>query len=396
MSWLLGISARSLRHLSRVEVALAPRRHLVVVGPNGSGKSSLLEAVADELSAALEGREHPASALTTTGDAEQRERDVRLAHLGRPVRLAWSQPVREVREAFASGRLILASLPDPRETSVLPAAQPSPIDTDPRRPRERAGARLASLLVNRKTEARLAHESGDAARARVHEAWLSRVQAALRRLLHHPDLALVHDRDGVHLDVPDGRRMHLDALSRGHAAAVAIWAELMMRVEAARLRSGDASLEPDGVVVIDAVETNLDVRLQRELLPALTSMYPRVQLIVATCSPLVALSLDAALVLDLGARQVRASEDVRRGGLEPLLVSMLGGVRATRASSRPPAPLPPEDTIPNPKPRARSVPPPIPPKARPITAPPPARLPPKAPRGRRGTFEGSGPWGDDE
>lgn len=398
MITLAGISARSLRHLERLEVALAPRRHLVVVGPNGSGKSTLLEAIADELVAALEGRAHPAALIAPSADREALDRELRLAHFGRPMRLAWSHPERELREAFAAGRLLLAHLPDPRETSVLPAGAVA--DTDPKRPRERAGAQLLSRLVSRKTEEAVAHQSGDTLRAKVHEAWLLEVESALRRLLHLPALSLVYERESVHLDLPDGRRMQLGELSRGHACAVAIWAELMMRVEASRLRTGEALLDPAGVVVIDALETNLDVRLQRELLPTLAAMYPRLQLVVGTSSPLVALSLEDALVLDLATRTVRTSEEVRQGGYEALLAAMLGG-RPRAASTRPPPPRPPapiqgEDTTPQARPR--SLPPPVPARAlRPVSAPPPARLPPKerAPQ-RRGTLEGPGPWGDDE
>lgn len=415
MSWLHGISARSLRHLERIEIDLSPapgreRRHLVLIGPNGSGKSTVLAAVAGELEALLDGKPHPAAELTgRTGDPEALDRELRLAHFGRPLRLAWAQPERELREAFAAGKLILAYLPDPRETSVLPAAQPSPTDTDPRRPRDRAGQRLLQLLVNRKAEERLAAESGNPGLAQVHAAWFLRVQAALRRLLHAPALVLAHDRDGFHLDLPDGRRMHPGELSRGHAAAVAIWAEIMTRVEAARLRNEDPMLEPAGVVVIDAVETSLDVRLQRELLPALADLYPRVQLVVTTCSPLVALSLDDAIVFDVVTRRARESEEVRKRGVDALLLSMIGS--PPRAATRPPpppppapprrpaAPLDPEATTPNarlpvPAKHGRSL-PPTPPR-KPSAPPPPATLPPKpAPRSRRSTTPG-GPWGDDE
>jgi predicted ATPase len=444
MSFLHGVSARSLRHLDRVEIELRPppgrtRQHLVLVGPNGSGKSILLEAMAEELEAALEGRPHPAAALAIgAGDPERADRELRFAHLGRPVRLHWGCTDRELREAFATGRLILAYLPDPRDTRIAPATHPTPTDTDPKRPRERVSARLVQLLVNRKTEETYARESGDAMRARVHEAWFLRVQAALRRLLHQPSLQLVHDRDGFHLDLPDGRRMHFDELSHGHASAVGIWAEIMMRVEAARLRSDDPMLEPAGVVIVDAVEIDLDVRLQRELLPGLAELYPRVQLVVATHSPLVAMSLDDALVFDLVTRRGRTSDEIRRGGLEALLISMIASERSAAIGamdappSSPPALRPSVSSIPPPRPVTgpppRSVPPPLPPRppsateapasvrppplpaARfgrslppsspppaPGTIPPPAKLPPKpASRPRKGTLEGPGPWGPDD
>lgn len=402
MGYLHGISARSLRHIERLEIDLRPapgseRRHLVLVGPNGSGKSIVLAAVASELEALIDGKPHPAAALDgRTGDPEQLDRERRLAHFGRPVRLAWARPERELREAFAAGQLVLAYLPDPRETS-FPATQPAPTDTDPKRPRERAGAKLLSLLANRREEQRLASESGNAALAKVHEAWFLRVQAALRRLLHAPELALVHDRDGFALDLAGGRRVPFGELSRGHAAATAVWAELMMRVEAARFRREDPMLEPAGVVVIDAVETSLDVRLQRELLPVLAELYPRVQLVVSTCSPLVALSLDGAIVLDLVTRRARESEEVRRRGVDALLSSMMG--QSAPASGTPPTPPPrpavgpldPEDTVSNAKAasavrRGRGIPPPMS---------PPVRLPPQPPpRARRDTVRGS-PFDDD-
>jgi predicted ATPase len=366
LSWLRGISARSLRHIDRLEIDLAPhgkaRRHLVLLGANGSGKTVLLDAIADELAAGVEGRAHPATELAAQpGNTETIDRDIRLAHFGRPVRLSFSQPAKLVRDAFASGKLIVAYLPDPRDTSIAPMSN-APTDTDPKKPRERTGARLLQFLAARRMEHELAKKSNDELRAKVHEAWFLRVQSTLRRLLKQPELVLGHDRDGPHLALPDGRIMHLDQLSRGHASAIAIWAELMMRVEAARMRNDDPSLDPNGVVVIDGVEGDLEVRLQRELLPALASLYPGVQLIVSTHSPLVALSLDDAIVFDLGARRARMSEDVRNGGVEGLLLSMLAPEDAPTvlSPSRHPPPMKP----------ARSSPPPR------SSAPPPAFTPP--------------------
>ncbi len=249
---------------------------------------------------------------------------------------------------------------------MLPATHPTPTDADPKRPRERTAARLLQFLTNRKLEERLASESGDTMRAKVHGAWFLRVQAALRRLLHRPDLVLTHDRDGFHLDLPDGRRMHLDELSRGHASAVAIWAEMMMRVEAARLRNDDPMLDPPGVVVIDGVESDLDVRLQRELLPALAELYPSLQLVVSTHSPLTAISLSDALVFDLAGRRGALGKDLKKSGMEGVVASMLGVSPPARRPS--PSGRPPAGSIP----------------------PPPGRLPP-----RRTTRNGPGSWGED-
>jgi predicted ATPase len=438
MTWLRGITARHLRHLDRVEIDLAPpagveRQHLVLIGTNGSGKTSLLAAMADELAAALEQRAHPAAQLDgRAGDPEKLDKEQKLAHLGRPLRLRWSPRAEAVAEEFAAGRLVLVHLTVPREVRWDPAPKPTPVDTDPRRPDVRMSPRLPQLLVNRKTEQTLARESGDPLRAKVHEAWLLRVQSALRKLLHQPELVLAFDAAGFHLDLPDGRRMHFGELSRGHASAVAMWAEVMLRVEAARLRADDPGLEPSGVILVDAPEADLDARLQRELLPALAELFPRIQLVVATHSPLVAMSLDDAVVYDLGRRRGRPSHEVRRGGIEALLVSMLGLEESPGGAPSPPAPSAPKrSAVPPPPPpkskraapaRTRNVPnipsAPPPPSARqagtgrdtgPLRAstrpPPPGKLPPKSEippartrrtPPRRTTLGGAGPWAPDD
>lgn len=438
MTWLRSITARHLRHLDRVEIDLAPprgieRQHLVLVGANGSGKTSLLAAMAEELVASLDQRPHPAVQLDgRAGNAEMLDKEEKLAHLGRPLRLRWAPRADAVAEEFAAGRLVLVNLTVPREVRWDPAPKPTPVDTDPRRPDVRMSPRLPQLLVNRKTEQSLARESGDPLRAKVHEAWLLRVQSALRKLLHQPELVLAFDAAGFHLDLPDGRRMHFDELSRGHASAVAMWAEVMLRVEAARLRSDDPGLEPAGVILVDAPEADLDARLQRELLPALAELFPRIQLVVATHSPLVAMSLDDAVVYDLGRRRGRPSHEVRRAGIEALLVSMLGleesptAPVASSPAKRSAVPPPPPGkskgaSPPRNLPAIPSAPPPPPrrsasdaasrgtsgskgPATGPLRAstrpPPPGKLPPKSEippdRTRRTTLGGSGPWSPDD
>jgi len=359
MTWLRRIEARTLRHLSPLIIALdddAPRS-LVLLGASGSGKSSLLSGIVGELRAALEGRAHPAEKVDAP-IGEARDRALKLAHLGRPVRVSWTDGD-DVASAHASGRLVLAHLALPRSPRFLPAPRPTPLDTDPQPPEASVAERLGQLLVNRKTEQTLARESGDTFREKLHEAWFLRVRSALRKLLHLPEIRLAFDPGGVQLDLPDGRRVGFDGLSLGHATAVWLWAEVMMRVEASRLRSGDGALEPSGVVLVDHPETNLDPRLQRELLPALAELHPRVQWVVTTHSPLVAMSLDDATVFDLVRREATPSAELRRRGIEPLLLSMLGFAD------------PPKTSVPS--------------------VPPPAALPP---RSRRSTLEG--PFGAPE
>ena len=54
-----------------------------------------------------------------------------------------------------------------------------------------------------------------------------------------------------------------------------------------------------GMVFIDEIETHLHLKLQREILPLLTSIFPKIQFVVTTHSPFVLSSVENAVVYDL-------------------------------------------------------------------------------------------------
>lgn len=54
-----------------------------------------------------------------------------------------------------------------------------------------------------------------------------------------------------------------------------------------------------GIVMIDEIETHLHLKMQREILPLLTTLFPHIQLIVTTHSPFVLNSLNNAVAYDL-------------------------------------------------------------------------------------------------
>jgi ABC-type glutathione transport system ATPase component len=81
----------------------------------------------------------------------------------------------------------------------------------------------------------------------------------------------------------------------------------------------------DAIVLIDEVEAHLHVSLQEQILPLLTSFFPRTQFIVATHSPAVICSIDNALVVDLGHPERRQrSEDLQGIPYGALMTSHFG------------------------------------------------------------------------
>ena len=109
----------------------------------------------------------------------------------------------------------------------------------------------------------------------------------------------------------DGRVFNLHELSQGHASALQLYSELLVRFEVSRQAKSNSTHLPMGVAIIDEVENHLHLRLQETILPFLTSAFPTVQFIVATHSPAVVSSVPGAVVFDLETRQAERSESLQ-------------------------------------------------------------------------------------
>ena len=344
MTRIRTVTAMSLRHLGRLEIDLAmnSRRHLVLHGPNGSGKSSILSSIADEVQHAIEGREHPTSELDDSDEME-----IRMAHMTRPVRLEWRpRGIQAVRVGHSSSDWICAHLGGDRRVAFEQPVEPT-LDAGPYAPEDTVADRLPSDFAAHHREGRLAAERADPEAIAEHELWFERTQNALRDLFGRPDLELIFEEHAPLLRFVDGRRMRFEELAAGHRATLALWAEVALRVESTRRRYRAPSFQPSGVVLIDDLESCLDVRTQRELMPVLMQQFPKLQWIVATHSPLVALSVDDATLVELQSRSTTTSATVRRGGIEALLLRMIGhdghdDVTEERLSAAPPPPPEPE------------------------------------------------------
>jgi len=171
---------------------------------------------------------------------------------------------------------------------------------------------LVQLLVNKWAEGAFALKAKNPLVDDRINKWFDTFWSFIRRIMNDPKLTPEFDPRTYSFLLTNSAGYTFDfyRLSDGYSAALDILAQVMLRCELARPDKEEGG-DPDGVVLIDEIETHLHLRLQSDILPFLTTLYPRLQFIVATHSPLVISSIDDAVVYDLASRKEVDSDALR-------------------------------------------------------------------------------------
>lgn len=148
---------------------------------------------------------------------------------------------------------------------------------------------------------------------------------SLQRIWDDNSLELVFLKENFDflIQLSSGQQITFDYLSDGFSALVSILMDLFIRVDIIRKEVGDFSYNPCGIVLIDEPETHLHLKLQYEVMPLLTSLFPNIQFIVATHSPAVISSLKKATIFDLTTKTTE-SDRVAGSSFSELMVSHFG------------------------------------------------------------------------
>lgn len=84
----------------------------------------------------------------------------------------------------------------------------------------------------------------------------------------------------------------LDSLSTGQSALFNMFATIVRYADKKDINRSIKLDEIEGIVVIDEIELHLHTKLQREVLPKLLKLFPKVQFLITTHSPLFLLGMD--------------------------------------------------------------------------------------------------------
>lgn len=119
---------------------------------------------------------------------------------------------------------------------------------------------------------------------------LKRIKDSLNVMFHPFKFSRVTEKSQILFDTPSGE-VEIDELSDGLKSVFVIIGELLFRFSMACNDEVDKILDIEAVVLIDEIDCHLHPKWQLNIMPSLRSMFPNVQFIVTTHSPLIAQSV---------------------------------------------------------------------------------------------------------
>ena len=223
----------------------------------------------------------------------------------------------KVYENIVNGTFILASFKAKRENKQTVPQTPTKqtfqtkYDTD-----FELNKTFLQYMLNLKTTQAFAQIRNDNLKVKEIAKWFDNFENSLKTIFDKAELEFVfYDKEFKFKIEYEGKSFGLNELSDGYSSLLAILTELILRMEAHKVKAYDMQ----GVVLIDEIETHLHVDLQKKILPFLVSFFPRIQFIVTTHSPFVLSSLSNAVICDLEKRLV--TEDLSSYSYDALIES---------------------------------------------------------------------------
>ncbi len=148
---------------------------------------------------------------------------------------------------------------------------------------------------------------------------------SFKNILEDPELELVFVRENFdfYIQLSNGRQIAFENLSDGFSALISVLMDLFLSVDVIRKEVKDFGYNPCGIVLIDEPETHLHLKLQEEVMPLLTGLFPNIQFIVATHSPAVMASIKNATIFDLTTKTTE-NDRIVGSSYSELMVSHFG------------------------------------------------------------------------
>ena len=319
--FITGLHIKHVRHLKDIDIPLSSenRQHLILTGRNGSGKTSVFNALKwylhllplNDMGLMSFPAYYPDFLTHLSSDLSNYTFDTLSPHMTNPVAdtdenlsswfgisVSFASSLDDLKKQMLKGSFITACYGAVRNYR---AENPPHIEKillkDNYRMSEHPGQLFVKYLVGLKTKEALYHTSHQNEKAKKIEAWFENLTKTLRKIFSDDHLALNFDIENLAFYISETGKepFSFDTLSSGYAAILDIVTDLIMRME----KNHTGSFDAPGIVLIDEVDAHLHLSLQKDILPLLTGLFPRIQFIVTTHSPFVLGSAENTVIYDL-------------------------------------------------------------------------------------------------
>lgn len=284
VNYIQSIEVKKILHLHDFTIPVSEDgslRHVLITGPNGSGKTVLLRTIWSKLMSS------PSEYVETRG-LFQSPNDMEIR--GAEWIDSWTQP--------DLNSFIVAYYNDYRQSQFKEVINPEKPILDIDSLDKSVSDQFLRFLVDQKVQQALAKTNDDDEQVRVIQDWFASFEELLQELFNNAALKLEFDYKSYTFYIhSEGKRFTFSQLSAGYSAALDIITDLMLKMQ--KVDRLVRAYDMEGIVLIDEVETHLHLSLQKQIMPLLTRIFPKVQFIVTTHSPFVLNSLDNAVAFDM-------------------------------------------------------------------------------------------------
>lgn len=250
--------------------------HLIITGPNGTGKTILITALSKQLE---DLKDNKAKGEPKIEIEFNNFDDILKQYKTNNFLFAFYKATRNIR------------MEEPQRLEKHRFKQSQKID-------ETMTDKFLYYLVDLKTQESFARNENNIKEADGIKDWFESFQEILRELMEDASLELVFDYRNYTFSIKSlGKVFSFNELSDGYAAILDIVVDIIFRMH---IMTGLRNVyDIAGIVIVDEIETHLHPSLQQHALPMLTTLFPNIQFIVTTHSPLVLASIKNASVFDL-------------------------------------------------------------------------------------------------
>ncbi len=283
-----GINAKKVLHLRDVEIKIDSKEvtHLLITGENGCGKTVLMDRLCDYLQKITETEPEKALIKGFEKNIDSENPDL----------ISFVPDANKFYYKYRTGEFIIAHFDARRELKLHGIESVDNVSLETYQPIKENGKTFykkdifLKFAVNQYVQAALAAMENDNDKVNMLNRWKENFEQLIKTIDPRIEKVSLETKPNYYFKLtpkPPLEPFTFEQLADGFESIFSIVAELMLRMQNKTITSYNI----EGLVLIDEPEAHLHLKMQKQILPILTKIFPRVQFIVNTHSPFILSSL---------------------------------------------------------------------------------------------------------